>query len=124
MKRLTRNQTTSGGSPAADPGVFTGPVLQQPVHTVTEPHPVRTLLVTFQDGARTYWHRHAGGQVLAIVTGAGRTRSRGGDPVDLAPGDIVVADPDEEHWHGAAEGASMTHLAVSIGDTTWAEAPD
>lgn len=124
MKRLTRDQTTDAGIPAADPSAFTGRVFQQPVHTVADPHPVRALLVTFEDGARTNWHRHAGGQVLSVVAGTGRTRSRGGDAFDLQPGDIVVAEPGEEHWHGAAEGATMTHLAVSIGAVTWAGPPD
>ena len=124
MKRLTRAQTTAGGTPPADPSSFTGPVLQQPVHLVTEPQPVRTLLVTFENGARTHWHRHGGGQVLSVVAGAGRTCTRGGEPLALEPGDVVVAEPDEEHWHGAAEGATMTHLAISIGLTSWAEAPD
>jgi quercetin dioxygenase-like cupin family protein len=124
MKRLTRDEAGTGGSPPADSSIFTGPVRQNPIHSMTDPHPVRALVVTFEDGARTYWHRHSGGQVLHVIAGAGRTCSRGGEPVELGPGDTVVTEPGEEHWHGAADGATMTHLAISIGDSTWAEAPD
>jgi quercetin dioxygenase-like cupin family protein len=44
--------------------------------------------------------------------------------VELAPGDLVSVPPGEEHWHGAAEGGSMTHLAVSLGTTDWGDPPD
>jgi quercetin dioxygenase-like cupin family protein len=123
MKRIPRDEAAAAGAPPADASTFTGPVRQQLISAVTDPHAVRALLVTFEAGTRTHWHRHSGGQVLHVVTGAGRTCSRGGEEVDLRPGDTVVAGPGEEHWHGAAEGATMTHLALSIGDTIWAEPP-
>ena len=28
----------------------------------------------------------------------------------------------EEHWHGAAPGSYLLHLAVSVGDTDWLDA--
>jgi quercetin dioxygenase-like cupin family protein len=42
-----------------------------------------------------------------------RPRARAGDAVTTAPG--------EWHWHGAALGTFMVHLAVSDGVTEWAE---
>ena len=94
------------------------------MHAPPAPHGVRALVVSFEDGARTFWHRHAGGQVLHVIEGHGRARSRDGEELELQPGDLVVAEPGEEHWHGAAERTGMTHLAVSIGDTTWGGPPD
>lgn len=121
MKHLTFTETTQGSTPPGDPSMFTGAVRTQPVLASSD---VRSLLVTFEDGARTRWHRHSGGQVLHVVEGTGRTRTRGGEVVELAPGDLVVAEPGEEHWHGAADGTTMTHLAISIGTTEWGGAPD
>ena len=35
---------------------------------------------------------------------------------------VVVIDPDEEHWHGAAPGTAGEHLAINAGaETTWLE---
>lgn len=120
MKRLTRDQLVAPGDPA-DPTHFTGPVRNRTLHAADG---VRALVVNFEDGARTPRHSHAGGQVLHVIEGRGRTRSRSGDEVEIGPGDVIVADPGEEHWHGAAEGTAMTHLAISIGDTSWSAPPD
>ncbi len=123
MKRLTRDEAAGSGQPA-DPTHFTGAVTQLPVHATSDPQSVRALRVEFKDGARTHWHTHSGGQVLHVIEGRGRTQVRGRQPVDLAPGDLVSVDPGEEHWHGAAEGAAMTHLAISMGTTDWGGPPD
>lgn len=76
--------------------------------------------VTFRDGARTHWHSHSGGQMLYVIEGDGRVGTADG-VTDLRPGDLVTAPPGERHWHGAAEGADMTHLAVSFGEASWFE---
>lgn len=123
MKRLSRDEAMAGGAPG-DRDHFTGPVRTNGVHTAPDPYAVRALVVTFEDGARTFWHRHTGGQVLHVIEGSGRAGSREGGEITLEPGDVVVAAPDEEHWHGAAEGGRMTHLAISIGETWWAGPPD
>lgn len=34
-------------------------------------------------------------------------------------GDVVVCEAGTEHWHGAAEGSCMAHLAISLGVTSW-----
>ncbi len=77
------------------------------------------LVITFENGARTHWHSHDGGQVLHVMEGQGLVQSRGEAVRRLRPGDVVSSAPGEEHWHGAAEGATMRHLAVSIGTTRW-----
>jgi quercetin dioxygenase-like cupin family protein len=123
VKRLTHDDAARNAQPG-DLTHFTGPVSQVAVHTSTEPETARVLLVGFNDGARTHWHTHSGGQVLHVVEGRGRTQVRGQAPVDLAPGDLVSVPPGEEHWHGAAEGEAMTHLAISMGTTDWGDPPD
>jgi quercetin dioxygenase-like cupin family protein len=123
MKRLSRDDALRTAQ-EGDRSHFTGPITSLPVHESSDPQSVRALVVGFQEGARTHWHRHTGGQLLQVIEGRGRTQSRGGPVVELAPGDLVSVPPGEEHWHGAAEGASMSHLAISLGTTDWGGAPD
>ena len=47
------------------------------------------LAVSFDAGARTYWHRHSGGQVLYVVEGNGRVGTRDGAIAEIAVGDLV-----------------------------------
>lgn len=79
------------------------------------------IVVSFDAGTRNSWHRHSGGQVLYVLEGAGQVGTRAGESVEIRPGDLVYAPPAEEHWHGAAEGQPMTHLALSFGETEWLE---
>ena len=79
------------------------------------------LLVRFPAGARTHWHRHPAGQVLYVTEGHGRVGTRDGTVAEVGAGDLVVASPGEEHWHGAADDAEVRHLALSFGATEWLE---
>lgn len=56
--------------------------------------------------------------------GSGWLCDRGGSPRRIQVGDMIVCEPGTEHWHGAAEGSVMMHLAVSLGITTWKEEVD
>ena len=38
----------------------------------------------------------------------------------ITGGDVVWAEPGEEHWHGACGDSLLTHLAVSHGPAEWA----
>ncbi|WP_327004754.1 cupin domain-containing protein [Dactylosporangium sp. NBC_01737] len=77
--------------------------------------------VTFAPGARTYWHSHEHGQILQVVSGRGLVCSEGGRPEVIQAGDSIWVPPGERHWHGAAHDALMTHTAISLGTTLWAE---
>ncbi len=69
--------------------------------------------VTFAPGARTAWHTHPLGQMLVVTAGIGRVQ-RWGDPVEeMRVGDVVRIPPLVKHWHGAASGSAMTHLAIT-----------
>jgi quercetin dioxygenase-like cupin family protein len=101
----------TSGNP--DPAWFTGAVTMAPVLAdAPAPSRLRALSVTFAPGARTAWHTHPAGQTLVVTDGEGRAQSRGGPVVVLRPGDTVTFAPGEEHWHGAAPGQAMTHLAM------------
>jgi quercetin dioxygenase-like cupin family protein len=81
--------------------------------------------VIFTPGARTHWHRHPGGQLLVVTAGRGIVATRAAHTADTADiqvvtsGDVVWAEPGEEHWHGACGDSLLTHMAVSHGTTEW-----
>ncbi|HEY3647090.1 MAG TPA: cupin domain-containing protein [Streptosporangiaceae bacterium] len=75
--------------------------------------------VIFTPGARTHWHRHPGGQLLVVTAGRGIVVVRDGDAQVVTSGDVVWAEPGEEHWHGACRDSLLTHMAVSHGTTEW-----
>ncbi len=68
--------------------------------------------VTFEPGARTFWHKHSGGQILLVTGGEGRYCERGQKPRVIKKGDVVRIAPDVEHWHGAGPDTWMTHISV------------
>lgn len=53
--------------------VFTGDVTIQQLSQPLPGMPVGSAVVTFEPGARSYWHIHPIGQVLYILEGEGRS---------------------------------------------------
>jgi len=99
---------------------FTGTVNLDPVLNAPG---VMINTVIFTPGARTHWHRHPGGQLLVVTAGRGIVATRAADIADVqvvTSGDVVWAEPGEEHWHGACGDSLLTHMAVSHGTTEWA----
>ncbi|HET8777166.1 MAG TPA: cupin domain-containing protein [Candidatus Limnocylindria bacterium] len=117
--RLTRGNDTA--TQEMDRSHFTGRVTARDLGSYGAPDG-SVLLVSFPAGVRTHWHSHPGGQFLYITEGSGRVGTRDGEVVHVGIGDLVHAPPGEEHWHGGAEEAGVTHLAVSLGATEWKEA--
>lgn len=90
-------------------------------------------------GQTIYLHRKRYG--ICPFESAGSTRSRParrasssasglwarlqGEEFLLGPGNVVVIDEGEEHWHGAAPGGAGEHLAINLGEvTTWLESSE
>jgi quercetin dioxygenase-like cupin family protein len=107
MELLKQPQT--GRGPAES---FAGNVWFDVIYRGEEPSRARANMVKFAPRARTAWHSHGLGQTLYIVEGIALIQSRGGDLIEAYPGDIVYTPPGEEHWHGAAPGRFMIHLAL------------
>ena len=102
---------------------FTGIALFGPMHAPAVDEDINLLGVAFQPAARTDWHTHPGGQVLYVVSGAGRVGVHQGAVIDIGPGDSVFAPPGQRHWHGAAPNSPMTHLSITTGGpTAWDDA--
>jgi quercetin dioxygenase-like cupin family protein len=111
---------TDPDSPSERRGAtFTGEVWADPVLPATDGNTIAT--VFFAPGARTFWHRHERGQILQVLAGQGLVCTDGETPQPLRAGDTVWVPPGERHWHGAAPGSFMTHTAISLGTTEWAE---
>ncbi len=105
---------------------FVGQVLQDQVFVPEDPSRLRVTRVTFTPGGRTNWHAHAVGQILYVLSGAGRVQIDGDTVQEILPGDTVVIPPNTRHWHGAAPDQMMCHLALSESDdegaaTDWLE---
>lgn len=83
--------------------------------------------VRFAPGARTAWHAHARGQFLRVTQGVARFGTRDGVIIEVHPGQTLYTPPGQEHWHAAAPGCFMEHIAMlESGDdpaatTTWLE---
>jgi TonB family protein len=78
--------------------------------------PVR---IHFDPGARTFWHTHAGWQVIIAEDGHGRTQMQGGTIQDLVPRQPVFAPGGVPHWHGATPDQALTQVTLNKGDVTW-----
>ncbi|HMK96157.1 MAG TPA: cupin domain-containing protein [Acidimicrobiales bacterium] len=77
--------------------------------------------VSFSPCARTYWHSHEKGQIIFVLAGRGLVQAEGGPVFAMRAGDTIWAPPGERHWHGASPGSFVTHTAISLGVTSWAE---
>jgi quercetin dioxygenase-like cupin family protein len=95
---------------------FTGDVYIDTVAAGTGPSRHGTALVHFTPGARTAWHTHPLGQTIYVTEGVGRCQRRGGPIEEIRPGDRVVFEPGEDHWHGATPDRFMVHLAMQEAD--------
>jgi quercetin dioxygenase-like cupin family protein len=107
--QITRNSLDSNPGPS---DWFTGIVYIDTVATPSGPSRVAASSVHFTPGARTAWHTHPFGQTIYVTEGIGRCQRRGGPVEVIRPGDRVYFEPGEDHWHGAAPGRFMTHVAM------------
>jgi len=48
-----------------------------------------------------------------VTAGVGRVQRWGGPVEEMRAGDVVRIPPNVKHWHGAAPGSAMTHIAIT-----------
>ena len=92
---------------------FTGNVRHDPLFSPNEAAPYSVSYVTFEPGARSFWHTHPAGQRLVVVSGSGLTGTWDGRVEEIKAGDVVWCPPDIKHWHGASPTTAMTHMALT-----------
>ena len=109
----------------ADGRIFTGNVWVKMLVTDTK-YNCSVYNVTFEPGARTYWHSHPGGQILLVTGGKGYYQEEGKPARLLQTGDVVTIPQNAKHWHGAAKNSCFVHVGISTnlkaGDAEWFEA--
>lgn len=107
----------SAARPDADP-IFIGDVVKQSLVTDGDAQLLRVNSVTFNNGARNKWHRHAVDQVLVVTDGRGIVATEAGERL-IEKDDVILIPAGERHWHGARSGEQMTHLSIlTPGDIT------
>ena len=87
----------------------------------------KVYLANFNDGARTKVHYHQGGQILVVTKGEGMlviykknsikkeaVKIKKLSQTQLEEGDIAYIPKNTLHWHGAAKGKNITHIAFNI----------
>ena len=86
------------------------------VDSIAAPHEadqrMTVALVRFAPGARTAWHSHARGQYLRVTQGIARFGDRDGNIIEVHAGQTLYTPPGQDHWHAAAPGCFMEHLAM------------
>lgn len=92
---------------------FTGSVRIDLLYAADKQINASAAYVTFEPGARSYWHTHPLGQRLLVVSGAGLTGVWNGKLEEIKAGDVVVCPAGVKHWHGAAPTTAMTHIAIT-----------
>ena len=121
--KVTQSSSETGIGPS---DWFTGTAFIDFIRNPDEQSAVSCAHVRFAPGAHTAWHSHPKGQTIYVTDGVGLVNRRGGDPIEIRPGDIIFIEPGEEHWHGATPTRFMAHVVMQEADdqgevVTWLE---
>ena len=92
---------------------FTGTVWVRPLVSNDSAYTTVVTNVSFEPGARTFWHSHPAGQLLLVTDGVGYYQEQGKPRQPLHQGDVIQCRPDVLHWHGASSTHSLTHIAIN-----------
>lgn len=104
-------QTVPKGNRASATNM-TGTVWLYPMGTDTATHWL-SAKVTFEKGARSYWHYHPGKQVIHAVEGMGYLKEKDKPVQVLKKGDVAIIEPNVLHWHGAGTEIDFAQIVVS-----------
>ncbi|MFD2826032.1 carboxymuconolactone decarboxylase family protein [Leeuwenhoekiella polynyae] len=105
-----------------DNPVFTGNAYLTSLITADEVNTTAVGVVTFEPGARTFWHQHPTGQIIISISGTGFYQEKGSPKRILKKGDAVKCPPNTPHWHGASDTEAFVQIAItdrSEGPTQW-----
>lgn len=92
---------------------FVGNVRQDSIAKADQHNQNGITVVTFEPGARTFWHLHPAGQRLLVTFGKGLVGTADGKVDVVRPGDYVWCLPNVRHWHGATPETAMSHIALT-----------
>ena len=92
---------------------FSGRVRHESLLPPHDGSPYSVSSVTFEPGARTFWHSHPLGQNMIVTSGIGLTDTADGNVYIIKAGDTIWCPPNVKHWHGAMPNRAMTHMVVT-----------
>ncbi len=111
MKIININQVEASDI-SADPLFFGGKVTTQPIlNEAHEGKRVQIIMVSFAPGARNKPHTHVTEQILIATEGKGIVATKNEEHI-VTPGMFVYVAPNEEHWHGATDDSTFSHLSI------------
>ncbi|UFH57214.1 cupin domain-containing protein [Spirosoma sp. KNUC1025] len=111
----TKSTTASAIFPNGEKGpaqTFTGTVWVQNLVATDSIYQLASGSVTFEPGARSFWHSHPSGQILLVTDGVGYHQLKGEPRQTIRKGDVVKCPPKIPHWHGASADSPMTHIHI------------
>ena len=101
---------------STDEIVQKGPVYRNPLVGADKTGGFGVVLVTFSQGARLNFHTHECEQILYVTEGKGILATRNEEYV-VTPGTVIFIPAGEDHWHGATEDSSFSHIAIYKGQS-------
>ncbi len=91
--------------------LFTGPVTMQSLVDTELSRNFSIRQVNFGRGVRNKFHSHTIEQILIVTEGKGIVATDK-EEITVGPGDVIFIPAGEKHWHGAAKGATFSHIYV------------
>jgi 4-carboxymuconolactone decarboxylase len=113
MNTLENNNAIFPKGQKASPDYFTGTAWVNILVQEDETGSYAIGNVVFEPGCRNNWHKHPAGQILLITDGKGYYQEKGKPARLLTQGDVVVIPSHVEHWHGASNDSSFTHIVIT-----------
>ena len=110
---VIEGSTTQTAHMAPEDDIIVGkaPVSGRRLFNMTDTGGWAAALTTFGIGGRLNWHTHDSEQILYVTEGRGIVATKEQEYV-VTPGCMVYIPAGENHWHGACEDSSMTHLNI------------
>jgi 4-carboxymuconolactone decarboxylase len=103
--------------------LFTRPVTMQYIIGKELSKSFNVTQVNFGRDVRNKFHRHSDEQILIVTKGKGIVATDEQE-ITVRPGDIIYIPAGEKHWHGAAQGATFSHLYLWHPDTKTTQLED
>lgn len=103
--------------------LFTHPVTMQYIIGAELSKSFIITQVNFGRGVRNKFHNHSNEQILIVTKGKGIVATDK-EEITVRPGDVIHIPAGEKHWHGAAKGATFSHLYVWSPDTKTTQLED
>jgi len=93
-------------------GIFTGTVkIKSLVSEAIGSKDLSVSIVHFPKGVKNIFHNHTYDQALYILEGKGIVASEK-EKVTAVPGMVFFIPAGENHWHGATDDSSFTHISI------------